>query len=112
MSQITTHILDTTRGRPAAGVSITLYEKAGTEWMEVASGITNQDGRIVNLLKEDALLPIGTYKIKFATKEYFKIHGFDVFYPCVEIVFDIRSKEHYHIPLLLSPFGYSTYRGS
>jgi 5-hydroxyisourate hydrolase len=112
MSQITTHILDTTRGLPAGGVSISMYEKAGTEWVEVASGITDSDGRIKDLLKPGVILPMGTYKMKFATKEYFKVHGLEAFYPCVEIIFDIRSQEHYHIPLLLNPFGYSTYRGS
>jgi len=112
MSQVTTHILDTTRGLPAASVSITLYEKAGLEWIEVASGITDHDGRIKDLLKPNILLPMGTYKMHFAVKEYFKIQGMEAFYPFVEIVFDIRSNEHYHIPLLLNPFGYSTYRGS
>ena len=112
MSQVTTHILDTTRGVPAGGVSISMYEKAGLEWIEVASGITDSDGRIKDLLKPDVILPLGTYKMHFAVKEYFKIHGMEVFYPFVDIIFDIRSKEHYHIPLLLNPFGYSTYRGS
>ena len=112
MSQVTTHILDTTRGLPAAGVTISMYEKTGMEWIEVASGITDHDGRIKDLLKPDVLLPLGTYKMHFGTREYFKVHGLEAFYPCVEIIFDIRSKEHYHIPLLLSPFGYSTYRGS
>ena len=112
MSQVTTHILDTTRGLPAAGVERRMYEKTGVEWIEIASGMTDHDGRVRDLLKHGVLLPLGTYKMKFATKEYFKIHGMDVFYPCVEIIFDIRSEEHYHIPLLLNPFGYSTYRGS
>lgn len=112
MSQVTTHVLDTSRGRPAAGVAITLYEKTGAEWIEVASGITDHDGRIKDLLKPNVILPLGTYKMHFLTREYFKVHGLEVFYPVVEIIFDIRSREHYHIPLLLSPFGYSTYRGS
>lgn len=112
MSQITTHILDTTKGKPAAGVTITLFEKVGMEWVDIAAGITNHDGRITNLLKENAVLTYGIYKLKFETKEYFKVLGVEAFYPCVEIIFEIRSKEHYHIPLLLNPFGYSTYRGS
>lgn len=112
MSQVTTHILDTTRGRPAAGVTIKMYEKTGMEWIEVASGITDSDGRIKDLLKPGVILPLGTYKMHFLTREYFKVHGLEAFYPCVEIIFDIRSTEHYHIPLLLNPFGYSTYRGS
>lgn len=112
MSQVTTHILDTTRGRPAAGVTITMYEKAGLDWIEVASGITDHDGRIKDLLKPDVVLPIGTYKMHFDVKSYFDVHGMEAFYPFVDIVFYISSKEHYHIPLLLNPFGYSTYRGS
>lgn len=112
MSQITTHVLDTSKGRPAAGITVTMFEKVGLEWLEVASGITNHDGRINNLLKEEVALPMGIYKMKFQTKEYFKVIGVEAFYPCVEIIFEIRSREHYHIPLLLNPFGYSTYRGS
>ena len=112
MSQVTTHILDTARGVPAAGISISMHEKVGTEWMEIAAGITDSDGRIKDLLKTDALLPFGVYKMKFSVREYLKVHGLEVFYPCIEIIFEVRSAEHYHIPLLLSPFGYSTYRGS
>ncbi len=112
MSQVTTHILDTTRGLPAGGVTITMFQKNDNTWVELASGITNHDGRIKDLLKPDVLLALGTYKMHFAVKEYFNVHGMEAFYPFVEIVFDIRSKEHYHIPLLLNPYGYSTYRGS
>ena len=112
MSKVTTHILDTARGVPAAGVSVTMYEKVGVEWVEVAEGITDSDGRTKSLMNSDAVIALGTYKIKFSTKEYFKVHGLEVFYPCVEIIFEIKTGEHYHIPLLLSPFGYSTYRGS
>jgi 5-hydroxyisourate hydrolase len=112
MSQVTTHILDTTKGKPAWGVTIVLLEKVGTEWLEVAKGITNKDGRISNLLKEDELLPFGIYKLSFDTKHYFDAMEAATFYPAVEIIFEIKTAEHYHIPLLLSPFGYSTYRGS
>lgn len=111
MSQITTHILDTTRGKPAAGITVSFYEKVGLEWVQVAEGITSSDGRIMNLL-DDTPLPIGVYKMRFSTEAYFKILGVESFYPCVEIIFEIDSTEHYHIPLLLSPYGYSTYRGS
>jgi 5-hydroxyisourate hydrolase len=112
MSQITTHVLDTTRGKPAAGVTITMYEKVGLEWVEIAEGITNTDGRIGNLLSDDDPLPLGVYKLHFATEAYFKVLGIESFYPCVEITFEISTTEHYHVPLLLNPFGYSTYRGS
>jgi 5-hydroxyisourate hydrolase len=117
MSQITTHILDTTKGRPAEGITIVLYsgqndEWQNDEWTEIGRGITNIDGRIADLLKEGVLLPFGIYKMRFETKDYFDKVPIETFYPYVEIIFDIKVYEHYHIPLLLNPFGYSTYRGS
>jgi 5-hydroxyisourate hydrolase len=112
MSQLTTHILDTTKGRPAQGITIILYRGQSNEWDEIARGVTNADGRIVDLLKNDVVLPYGIYKMRFETKDYFDKDATKTFYPYVEIAFDIASNEHYHIPLLLTPFGYSTYRGS
>jgi len=112
MSQITTHILDTTHGRPAAGITIILYQGGNDEWTEIARGVTNTDGRAGELLKKDVLLQKGIYKLRFETKDYFDKNAIPTFYPFVEIVFDIQADEHYHIPLLLNPFGYSTYRGS
>jgi 5-hydroxyisourate hydrolase len=112
MSQLTTHILDTSKGRPASGVTIILYQGQHDQWSELAKGITNADGRIPDLLKEDILLPHGSYKMRFDTKVYFDKQNIETFYPYVEIIFDITTDEHYHIPLLLNPFGYSTYRGS
>jgi 5-hydroxyisourate hydrolase len=112
MSQVTTHILDTTKGRPAAGVSIILYNGQNDEWTEISRGFTNKDGRIPDLLKNDDPLQPGIYKLRFETKDYFDSLGVATLYPYVEIIFDIQSAEHYHIPLLLNPFGYSTYRGS
>ncbi len=112
MSQITTHILDTTKGKPASGVSIILYADHGGEWKEMARGITNADGRIPDLLAKDVILEHAVYKMKFETRPYFDQQGIKTFYPFVEIVFSIDAKEHYHIPLLLNPYGYSTYRGS
>lgn len=113
MSQITTHILDTTKGKPAEGVSITLYqEQVGKEWQEIAKGITNADGRIPDLLPKEVLLQGGSYKMRFETKEYFDRDSIATFYPYVEIIFAIQNNDHYHIPLLLNPFSYSTYRGS
>jgi len=112
MSQITTHILDTTKGRPAAGVAIALLQQAGDRWQEIARGVTNSDGRIADLLPEEMELEAGVYKMKFYTHEYFAQAGTANFYPFVEIVFDVASAEHYHVPLLLNPFGYATYRGS
>ena len=112
MSQITTHILDTTKGKPAKGITIVLYNGENDEWKEIARGKTNDDGRIVDFLKKDSTLQPGIYKMRFETKDYFDRNAIETFYPYVEIIFDIRSNDHYHIPLLLNPFGYSTYRGS
>lgn len=112
MSQLTTHILDTTKGKPAEGVSIILFQQDNVSWKQHTTGITNADGRIANLLQKDVILEPGVYKIKFETKEYFEKQGVQTFYPFVEITFTITGNEHYHVPLLLNPFGYSTYRGS
>ncbi len=112
MSKITTHILDTTKGKPAEGVTIVLFQLVNDGWKEIARGTTNKDGRIADLLSKEILLPLGTYKMNFNTKEYFDRISEQSFYPFVDIAFDIQSGEHYHVPLLLNPFGYSTYRGS
>ncbi|MBU6157854.1 MAG: hydroxyisourate hydrolase [Bacteroidetes bacterium] len=112
MSQLTTHILDTTRGRPATNVSVTLFYHKNEHWEKVVTGITNQDGRIPGLIPAEQVLDHGTYKLLFETSAYFSNQGISSFYPFVEIVFTIDSSEHYHVPLLLNPFGYSTYRGS
>ena len=112
MGQLTTHILDINRGRPADGVTVILYWQEVSGWNEVARGITNNDGRIPDLIKKDVLLEPGTYKLRFETQAYFNQLSLPTFYPYVEIVFDITSNEHYHVPLLLSAYGYSTYRGS
>ena len=112
MSQITTHILDTTRGKPAPDVTVILYQGGNDEWNEIARNKTNNDGRIADLLANNVFLQHGIYKLRFETKDYFDLHKIPTFYPYVEIVFDIESNEHFHIPLLLNPFGYSTYRGS
>jgi 5-hydroxyisourate hydrolase len=112
MSQLTTHILDTTAGKPAAGVQIVLYQQQATGWKEIVRGITNQDGRITDWLPKEDLLAAGLYKLKFETGEYYKQLMIPSFYPFVEVVFSIIDGSHYHVPLLLNPFGYSTYRGS
>ncbi|HWP81341.1 MAG TPA: hydroxyisourate hydrolase [Bacteroidota bacterium] len=113
-SPITTHVLDTTLGKPAAGVKVILelyYETEG--WRELASGTTDGDGRITNLLDGDSPLPQGVYRLTFETGDYFRATGSVGFYPYVSIVFQVHDTQgHYHVPLLLSPYGYSTYRGS
>ena len=110
MSPITTHILDTTRGKPAEGVVIILYGQEQTDWIEMARGMTNADGRITDLLAQT--IPSGIYKLRFETEAYFTRLDTRTFYPFVDIIFTITTGEHYHVPLLLNPFGYSTYRGS
>jgi len=113
MSQITTHILDTSRGKPAAGVNVVL-EKPGSNdaWVLIGNGKTNSDGRVPELLHIDVILAPGTYRLTFDTGGYFNSHGINAFYPSVSITFQTADTSHYHVPLLLNPFGYSTYRGS
>ena len=109
---LSTHILDTAIGRPAANVSLTLSKLAGDTWSEIGHGKTDNDGRCKTLLG-DAPLEAATYKIKFATAEYFSAQSLTGLYPYVEIVFTVAEPaQHYHIPLLLTANGYSTYRGS
>jgi 5-hydroxyisourate hydrolase len=113
MSQITTHVLDTSRGRPAAGVSVSLelLLPDGT-WKDVAHGVTDGDGRVRNLISPGSPTE-GTYRLTFATREYFASRGVESLSPHITIAFEVKdAKQHYHIPLLLSAFGYSTYRGS
>ena len=113
MSQITTHVLDTTRGKPAAGVPISLYSQREDYWELIAKGVTNQDGRIAGLLEDSVKLSEGLYRMHFETKVYFDAMEEKGFYPFVEVVFELDGNgAHYHIPLLLSAYGYSTYRGS
>lgn len=113
MSQITTHVLDTTRGKPAAKLPITLFQKFENGWKEIAGGTTNKDGRIASLLDDAVVLSAGIYRMHFNTGVYFNSNEEQGFYPFVDIVFELDDGgEHYHIPLLLSPYGYSTYRGS
>ena len=113
MSGITTHILDTSRGRPAAGVPIVLAFRGGDgTWREVGRGETDADGRLRTLVPAGAPLEQGVYRITFDTGAYFAALGVDGFYPEASIVFTVRADEHHHVPLLLNPFGYSTYRGS
>ena len=113
MSQITTHVLDTTRGLPAPNLPITLFAQTSNGWHKLASGITNTDGRVAGLLADDVVLAAGIYRMHFAAKTYFAANNEQGFYPYVDIVFELDgSGKHYHIPLLLTAFGYSTYRGS
>jgi 5-hydroxyisourate hydrolase len=110
---ITTHVLDLGRGRPAAGISVTLELRQRSEWTAVGSGVTDQNGRLATLTEDFTIVP-GTYRLAFDVGGYHRDHGAAApFFPEANITFDVRdAREHYHVPLLLSPFGYSTYRGS
>ena len=112
MSQLTTHILDTTLGKPAQGVAIHLEQKTANGWLAIANGITNNDGRITELFPKEKILDAGVYRMLFDTATYFNRQNIKAFYPNVTIEFEITDASHYHVPLLLNPFGYSTYRGS
>ena len=112
MSQLTTHVLDTSKGKPAEGINVYLYHRRGADWEEVTAAHTDSDGRIPDLLRKEVVLTPGDYKLRFETKDYFDRQVIATFYPFIEICFTITGNEHYHVPLLLNPFGYSTYRGS
>ena len=112
MSQITTHVLDVAAGKPAKNISIRLMHKANDEWNTIAQGVTNADGRIADLLPAGKTLVAGIYKMVFETGHYYAATDTKTFYPSVEVLFTIADNSHYHVPLLISPFGYSTYRGS
>jgi 5-hydroxyisourate hydrolase len=111
-SPITTHVLDTSLGRPAAGVTARLErtDQAGA-WVVLGTGATNTDGRIADLI--DGPIERGRYRITFDTGAYFAGREQATFFPEVSILFEVKDPaQHHHVPLLLSPFGYSTYRGS
>ena len=113
MSAITTHVLDTAKGRPGSGIKVVLEYKNIDKWDELASGQTNFDGRLPDLLKEGFHLLEGVYRLTFDTQSYYESQEEQGFYPTVTLVFEVKDPtQHYHVPLLLSPFGYSTYRGS
>ncbi|MGV3523113.1 MAG: hydroxyisourate hydrolase [Candidatus Sericytochromatia bacterium] len=131
MITLSTHALDTTLGRPAAGLPVMLERQADAQawraycqsrltggeapkpaWEKCAQGVTNTDGRCPELLPEGLVLTPGIYRMDFDTAAYFAAHTLTGFYPLVQVIFEITSPGHYHIPLLLSPYGYSTYRGS
>jgi 5-hydroxyisourate hydrolase len=113
-SPITTHVLDTSIGRPAKNVPVTLERitDAG-EAVFLGRGVTDDDGRLRNLLPAEPRPERGTYRVTFDTGAYFSARGVEGFYPSVSITFVLRApEEHHHVPLLLNPYGFSTYRGS
>lgn len=110
---ITTHVLDTSRGVAAAGVAVALELLEAGEWSAVGRGTTDANGRVTTLMQGRSLVP-GEYRLTFDTAAYHRAEGIDVpFFSDVRIAFTVRdATAHYHVPLLLSPFGYSTYRGT
>ncbi len=112
-SPITTHVLDTTAGKPATGVTVILEMKESDEtWAELARGVTNNDGRVSDLLPVGTYVDAGVYRLVLRTEEYFRLLNMESFYPRITVEFMIENDGHYQVPLLLSPFGYSTYRAS
>ena len=106
MASLSTHVLDTSTGRPAAGVAVALEDADGTV---LARAATDADGRVADLAADVAE---GEHRLRFDTGAWFAGQGVDGFYPEVVVTVTVRGAEHFHVPLLLSPFGYSTYRGS
>lgn len=110
-SPITTHVLDTARGKPANGVPVTLEHHDGGQWKQLSKSATNTDGRCPSLLPPGSGIQRGTYRITFDLQGYYV--GQKTFYPFASIVFEVDDpNQHYHVPLLVSGYGYSTYRGS
>ena len=112
MSGISTHVLDTAKGLPAQGVRVLLERRSlEGEWVEVSKGVTDENGRVARLLGGGEALQAASYRLIFSTGDYFKPQV--CFYPEVAVLFEVRDPSaHHHIPLLLSPYGYTTYRGS
>ncbi len=110
---ISTHVLDTSVGQPAAGIRVILeYEDGGT-WHRLADRITDSDGRAGSLVPDDGPRRTGPHRLTFDVGTYYASRGTESFFPAITILFQVRSTgDHHHVPLLLSPFGYSTYRGS
>ena len=113
MSAITTHVLDTSRGRPAIGVEVILQIRSAQEWKQLGAGLTDENGRCNALTAEGIPTESGTYRLLFNIGPYYHAQHVETFYAQIPIVFEaLHPETHYHIPLLISPFGYSTYRGS
>jgi 5-hydroxyisourate hydrolase len=114
MIRISTHVLDIAQGQPATDVPVRLERQdAAGNWRLLTSAWTDQDGRCAQLLPENETLTPGVYRLEFDTGTYFDKRTFGGLYPFVEITFHVRDgEEHFHIPLLLSPNGYTTYRGN
>lgn len=111
--QLSSHILDVSKGIPASGVTIRLekMDQKTNNWIKIDEKVTDKNGRISNFLKSNQS-NLGIYKLTYFTKEYFKRNQTESFYPFIEVVFEIKDDSHYHVPITLSAFGYATYRGN
>ena len=110
---LSVHVLDLQSGQPTAGIEVTLEQRQGAQWRELAAGVTNAQGRIAALYPEGKPLASAEYRIVFKTGEHYARRGQATFFPRIPVEFTVDAKaQHTHIPLLLSPFGYSTYRGN
>ena len=109
---VSTHVLDTSIGRPAAAVAVRLQRHEGAAWIEISRAVTNEDGRVTALLPAKMTSTPGSYRLTFDIASYFQRRGVESFYREVTIDFMIKDDAHYHVPLLVSPHGYTTYRGS
>ncbi len=111
MNGLTTHILDVSRGLPAPDVRVRLEQNIENDWRWISESLTDADGR-ARLRSAEEAFGIGTYRLTFEVEPYFESLQISAFYPFVQVVFTVHDTRHHHVPLLLSPFGYSTYRGS
>ncbi len=110
---LSVHVLNLQDGLPSSGVKVTLEEQHGGDWSLLNSGATNEQGRIPELYPQGKALEKGVYRVTFKTGEWFKAHKIASFFPEVPVIFEVDGTvPHYHIPLLLSPYGFSTYRGN
>ena len=111
--QLSSHILDVSKGMPAPGVTIKLekFDKENAVWTFVEDKVTDKNGRVPDFLSNDKS-NLGIYKLTYFTSDYFKKMNTESFYPWVEVVFELKDGEHYHVPITLSAYGYSTYRGN
>ena len=110
---LSVHVLNLENGLPSPGVNVTLEKHVGQNWQPLAQGVTNEQGRIGELFPDKQAMEAGQYRVVFKTGDYFKKAGRDTFFPEIPVIFEVKNvDQHYHIPLLLSPYGFSTYRGS
>ena len=111
--KLSTHVLDLSSGRPAAALIVRLHRHVEGSWHPIAAHRTDDNGRITDLLSTGEELQHGFYRLRFGTRAYFRTKELESFHPFVDIVFEVQNpKEHHHIPLLITPHSYSTYRGS